>query len=94
MSTGIEVRVGKEISKRVVVSLYNKRLINEIFFKVVCNGPLKGEELGLTQVIVPLSLSQRLAPISNGMQLPILPFLEQNCSQPIGGCISLQHEGF
>ena len=89
MPTGIEVRGGEEIGKRVVVSLYNKRLINEVFFKVVCNGPLKGEEIGLAQVIVPLSHSQRSAPISNGMQLSILPFLEQNCSQPIGRCISL-----
>ena len=89
MPTGIEVRGGEEICKRVVVSPYDKRLVNEIFFKVVRNSPLKGEELSLVQVIVTLSLSQGSAPISNGMQLSILPFLEQNCSQPIGGCISL-----
>ena len=51
MPTGIEVRGGEEIGER-VVSPYDKRLVNEIFFKVVCNGPLKGEELGLAQVIV------------------------------------------
>ena len=45
--TGIEVRGGEEIGKRVVISVYNKRLVNEIFFKVVRNGPLKGKELGL-----------------------------------------------
>ena len=33
--TGIEVRGGEEIGKRVVVSAYDKRLVNEIFFKVV-----------------------------------------------------------
>ena len=47
MPTGIKVRGGEEIGKRVVVSPYNKRLVNEILFKVVHNGPLKGEELGL-----------------------------------------------
>ena len=47
MPTGIEVRGGEEIGKRVVISAYNKRLVNEIFFKVVHNSPLKGEELGL-----------------------------------------------
>ena len=67
MPASIKVRGGEEIGKRVVVSLYDKRLVNEILFKVVHNGPLKGKELGLAQVIVPLSLSQRLAPISNGM---------------------------
>ena len=46
MPTGIEVRGGEEIGKRVVVSPYNKRLVNEIFFKVVRNSPLKGKELG------------------------------------------------
>ena len=45
--TGIEVRGGEEIGKRVVISVHNKRLVNKIFFKVVRNGPLKGEELGL-----------------------------------------------
>ena len=48
MSTGIKVRGGKEIGKRVVVSPYDERLVNEIFFKVVHNSPLNGEELGLT----------------------------------------------
>ena len=67
MPTGIEVRGGEEIGKRVVVSAHDKRLVNEIFFKVVHDSPLKGKELGLAQVIVPLSLSQRSAPISNGM---------------------------
>ena len=47
MPAGIEVRGGEEIGKRVVVSLYDKRLVNEILFKVVHNSPLKGEELGL-----------------------------------------------
>ena len=47
MPTGIEVRGGEEIGKRVVISVHDKRLVNEIFFKVVRNGPLKGEELGL-----------------------------------------------
>ena len=47
MPTGIEVRGGEEIGKRVVVSTHDKRLVNEIFFKVVHDGPLKGEELGL-----------------------------------------------
>ena len=67
MPTSIEVRGGEGIGKRVVVSPYDKRLVNEILFKVVRNGPLKGEELGLARVIVPLSLSQRSTPISNGM---------------------------
>ena len=67
MPTCIEVRGGKEIGERVVISPYNERLVNEILLKVVCNGPLKGEELGLARVIVPLSLSQRLTSISNGM---------------------------
>ena len=47
MPTGIEVRGGEEIGKRVVISADDKRLVNEIFFKVVRDGPLKGEELGL-----------------------------------------------
>ena len=45
--TGIEVRGGEEIGKRVVIGAHDKRLVKEIFFKVVRNGPLKGEELGL-----------------------------------------------
>ena len=47
MLAGIKVRGGEEIGKRVVVSLYDKRLVNEILFKVVCNSPLKGEELSV-----------------------------------------------
>ena len=47
MPTGIEVRGGEEVGKRVVISAYNKRLVNEIFFKVVRNSPLKSEELSL-----------------------------------------------
>ena len=47
MPTGIEVRGGEEVGKRVVISAYDKRLIDEIFFKVVRNSPLKCEELGL-----------------------------------------------
>ena len=47
MPTGIEVGGGEEVGKRVVIGAYDKRLVDEIFFKVVCNGPLKGEELGL-----------------------------------------------
>ena len=40
MPTGIEVRGGEEIDKGVVVSAHDKRLVNEIFFKVVHDGPL------------------------------------------------------
>ena len=47
MPTCIEVTGGKEIGERVVISPYNKRLENKILLKVVRNGPLKGEELGL-----------------------------------------------
>ena len=57
MPTCIEVRSGKEIGERIVISLYDERLVNEILLKVVRNGPLRGEELGLAQVIVPLGLS-------------------------------------
>ena len=39
MPTGIEVRGGEEIGKRVVISAHDKRLVNEIFFKVVCTWP-------------------------------------------------------
>ena len=67
MSTCIKVRGGKKISEGIIISPHNKRLVNEILLKVVCNGPLKGKELSLAQVIVPLSLSQRSASISNGM---------------------------
>ena len=47
MPTGIEVGGGKEVGKRIVISAYNKRLVDEIFLKVVRNGPLKCEELSL-----------------------------------------------
>ena len=47
MPTGIKVRGGEEIGKRVVISVHDKRLVNEIFFKVIHNSQLKGEELGL-----------------------------------------------
>ena len=47
MPTGIEVRGGEEVGKRVVISVYDERLIDEIFFKVVRNGPLKCKELCL-----------------------------------------------
>ena len=47
MPTCIKVRGGKEIGERVVISPYDERLVNEILLKVVHNGPLKGEELGL-----------------------------------------------
>ena len=67
MSTHIEVRGGKKISEGIIISPHNKRLVNEILLKVVCNSPLKGEELSLARVIVPLSLSQRSASVSNGM---------------------------
>ena len=93
MPTGIEIRGGEEVGERVVISAYNKRLVDEIFFKMVCNSPLKCEELGLARMVVPLGLSQRSAPIGNRMQLSILSFLEQNCSQPVRGRVSLQHEG-
>ena len=39
MPTGIEVRGGEEIGKRVVISADDKRLVDEVFFK--------GEELSL-----------------------------------------------
>ena len=67
MSTCIKIRGGKQISEGVIVSLHNERLVDEILFEMVHNGPLEHEELGLTQVIIPLSLSQRLTPISNRM---------------------------
>ena len=47
MPACIEVRGGKKIGERIIISLHNERLVNEILLKVVCNGPLKGEELGL-----------------------------------------------
>ena len=67
MPTCIKVRGGKKIGERVVIGSYDERLVNEILLKVVHHSPLKGEEFGLAQVIVPLSLSQRSASISNGM---------------------------
>ena len=47
MPTCIEVRGGKKISEGVIVSSHNKRLVDEILFEMVHNGPLKCEELGL-----------------------------------------------
>ena len=67
MPTCIKVRGGKKISEGVIVSSHNKKLVDEILFEMVCNSPLKHEEFGLAQVIVPLSLSQQLTSISNGM---------------------------
>ena len=67
MSAHIEIRGGKQISEGVIVSLHNKRLVDEILFEMVHNGPLECEELGLTKVIVPLSLSQQSTPVSNRM---------------------------
>ena len=67
MPACIKLRGGKKISEGVIVSSHNKRLVDEILFEMVCNSPLKHEELGLAQVIVPLSLSQRLTSVSNGM---------------------------
>ena len=58
MPACIEIRGGKKISEGVIVSPHNKRLADEILFKMVHNSPLECKELGLTQVIVPLSLSQ------------------------------------
>ena len=67
MPTCIEVRGGKKISEGVIVSLHNKRLVDEILFEMVHNSPLKCEELGLARMIVPLSLSQQSTSVSNGM---------------------------
>ena len=67
MSACIEVRGGKKISEGIIISPHNKKLVNEIILKMVCNGPLKDKELSLAQVIDPLSLSQRSASVSNGM---------------------------
>ena len=47
MPTGIKVGGGEEVGKRVVISAYDKRLVDEIFFKAVHNSPLKCEELSL-----------------------------------------------
>ena len=42
MSACIEVRGGKKISEGIIIiSLHNKRLVNEILLKMVCNSPLK-----------------------------------------------------
>ena len=67
MPTGIEVRGGEEVGKRIVISAHDKRLVDEIFLKVVHNGPLKCKELGLARMIVPLGFGQRSTPIGNGM---------------------------
>ena len=67
MPVCIEVRGGKKISEGVIVSLHHKRLVDEILFEMVHNSPLKCEELGLAQVIVPLSLSQQLTSVRNQM---------------------------
>ena len=67
MPAHIKVRGGKKIGEGIIISLHNERLVNEILLNVVHNSPLKGEELSLARVIVPLSLSQRSASISNGM---------------------------
>ena len=47
MSACIEVRGGKKISEGIIISPHNKRLVNEILLKMVCNDPLKGKELSL-----------------------------------------------
>ena len=47
MPACIEVRGGKKISEGVIVSSHNKRLVDEILFEMVHNGPLKREELSL-----------------------------------------------
>ena len=47
MSTRIEIRGGKQISEGVIVSLHNKRLVDETLFEMVCNIPLECKELGL-----------------------------------------------
>ena len=67
MPTGIEVRGCEEVGKRVVISAHYKRLVDEIFLKVIRNGPLKCEELSLARMIVPLGFGQRSTPIGNGM---------------------------
>ena len=46
MPACIKVRGGKKISEGVIVSSHNKRLVDETLFEMVCNGPLKHEELG------------------------------------------------
>ena len=58
MSACIEVRGGEKISEGIIISPHNKRLVNEILLKMVCNSPLKGEEFSFARVIVPLSFSQ------------------------------------
>ena len=47
MSAHIKIRGGKQISEGVIFSLHNKRLVDEILFKMVHNGPLECEEFGL-----------------------------------------------
>ena len=58
MSACIKVRGGKKISGGIIISPHNKRLVNEVLLKMVHNSPFKCEELGLAQVIVPLTRSQ------------------------------------
>ena len=48
MSTCIEVGSGEQIGKGVIASSQNERLVDEILFKVVCNGPLESKELSFT----------------------------------------------
>ena len=48
MSTHIEIAGGKQIGEGVIVSSHNKRLVDEILFEVVHNGPLECEELSFT----------------------------------------------
>ena len=47
MPACIEVRGGKKISEGVIASSHNRRLVDEILFEKVHNGPLKHEELSL-----------------------------------------------
>ena len=47
MPACIKVRGGKKISEGVIISLHNKRLVNEVLLEMVHNGPLKFEELSL-----------------------------------------------
>ena len=56
MPTCIKIGGGKQIGEGVIVGSHNKGLIDEILFEVVSDGPLECKELGLTQVVVFLSL--------------------------------------
>ena len=40
MPTGIEVRGGKQVGEGVIVSLYDKWFVHEIFLEVIGSGPL------------------------------------------------------